>query len=202
MTYPLFLPDFKETNFFDRFSNNTRTSTLKKVRPVEAELFHVDGHEANSQAPFAILRKCLKRSTKTEVSKNWHGWFITYKPYSGLCCRLRYGLHSPELEAPWRHEIFLFAITFRPALRPTSPPIPWVPGFFPGRIVKFTTRIRLEARIRISGAIPLLLYSFVVWTQNLPYLSIFILAAFPEYNFICCVCLCVFVHGNWVRTWS
>ena len=41
--YPLFLSDFNETNFLDRFSKNTHISNFMKIRRVGAELFHSDG---------------------------------------------------------------------------------------------------------------------------------------------------------------
>jgi hypothetical protein len=37
--YPLFLSDFYETNFLDRFSRNTQISNFMKIRSVGAELF-------------------------------------------------------------------------------------------------------------------------------------------------------------------
>ena len=42
--YALFLTDFNETrNFLDRFSKISYISNFMKIRPVGAELFHVDG---------------------------------------------------------------------------------------------------------------------------------------------------------------
>jgi hypothetical protein len=41
--YPLFLSDFNETwIFFDTFFKNTKTTYLRKIRSVGAELFHAD----------------------------------------------------------------------------------------------------------------------------------------------------------------
>jgi len=41
--YPLFLSDFNETNFLNRFSKNTQPSNFLKIRALEAKLYHVDG---------------------------------------------------------------------------------------------------------------------------------------------------------------
>jgi len=41
--YPLFLFEFNETKFLDRFSKNTQMSNFMKIRPVRAELFHTGG---------------------------------------------------------------------------------------------------------------------------------------------------------------
>ena len=38
--YPLFLSDFNETNFLDRFSKNTQIQNFMKIRPVGIELLH------------------------------------------------------------------------------------------------------------------------------------------------------------------
>jgi len=40
--YPLFLSDFNELNFLDRFSKNRKISDFMIICPVGAELFHVD----------------------------------------------------------------------------------------------------------------------------------------------------------------
>jgi hypothetical protein len=39
---PLFLSDFRNLNSFDRFSQNTQISSLMKIRPVGAEMFHAE----------------------------------------------------------------------------------------------------------------------------------------------------------------
>jgi len=41
--YPLFLSDFNETNFLDRFSKNPQISSFMKIRPVGTAMFHTDG---------------------------------------------------------------------------------------------------------------------------------------------------------------
>ena len=41
----------------------------------------------------------------------------------------RYGLDGPEIESQWRRD---FPHPSRPALRPTQPPIKWVPGLSQG----------------------------------------------------------------------
>jgi hypothetical protein len=40
--YPLFISDFYETKFLDRFSKNSEKSNVMKIRPVGAELFYAD----------------------------------------------------------------------------------------------------------------------------------------------------------------
>ena len=40
-----------------------------------------------------------------------------------------YGLDGPGIESPWRRD---FPHQSRPALRPTQPPVQWVPGLFRG----------------------------------------------------------------------
>jgi hypothetical protein len=42
---------------------------------------------------------------------------------------IRYGLDGPGIESRWGRD---FPHSSRPTLRPTQPPIQWVPGFFPG----------------------------------------------------------------------
>ena len=44
INYLLFLSDFNETHFLDRFQVNIKVLNLMKIRPVGADLFHaVDG---------------------------------------------------------------------------------------------------------------------------------------------------------------
>ena len=40
--YSLFLSDFYETKFLERFSKNSEKSNVVKIRPVGAELFYAD----------------------------------------------------------------------------------------------------------------------------------------------------------------
>jgi hypothetical protein len=41
--YPLFSPDFNETNFLERFLKNTQISNLIKFCPMGTKLFHAVG---------------------------------------------------------------------------------------------------------------------------------------------------------------
>jgi hypothetical protein len=47
-------------------------------------------------------------------------------PGSSVGIATGYGLDGLEIESRWGGEIFLYL--FRPALRPTQPPVQWVPG--------------------------------------------------------------------------
>jgi hypothetical protein len=40
--YPLFLSDFIDINFLNRFSKNTHIAPSMKIHPVGAELYHAD----------------------------------------------------------------------------------------------------------------------------------------------------------------
>ena len=75
---------------------------------------------------------------------------------------LGYGLDGPRFESRQGKEIFLFSKTSTQALRPTQPPIQWMPGLFSrrgccssGRGVIAATHLPLALRWRIRGAIPL-----------------------------------------------
>jgi hypothetical protein len=41
--FPLFLSDFKEILFFDRFTKNPQILNLLKISPAAAQLLHADG---------------------------------------------------------------------------------------------------------------------------------------------------------------
>jgi len=54
--HPLFLSDFNELNFLDKFSKNTQTSNFMKIRLVGADVFQMDIQtdrpaESNCRAP-------------------------------------------------------------------------------------------------------------------------------------------------------
>jgi len=41
--YPLFSPDFNDTNFLERFLKNTQITNLIKICPMGTKLFHARG---------------------------------------------------------------------------------------------------------------------------------------------------------------
>ena len=49
---------------------------------------------------------------------------------SSVSITTRYGLDGPGIDSQWKGEIS--RISFRPALRPTQPPVQWVPGLSRG----------------------------------------------------------------------
>jgi hypothetical protein len=66
-----------------------------------------------------------------------------------------YGLDGPGIESQWGRD---FSHTSRPALRPTQPPVQWVPGLsrgYGGRGVVVTTHPLPAPKSRKSRAIPL-----------------------------------------------
>jgi hypothetical protein len=57
LEYLLFLSYFNKTwNFLDIFSKNTQISTFMKIRPVGAQLFHVDGQRDSRTDAFPKAR--------------------------------------------------------------------------------------------------------------------------------------------------
>jgi hypothetical protein len=50
-------------------------------------------------------------------------------PGSSVGIATGYGLDGPGIESRWGRD---FSQTFRPALRPTQPPVQWVPGLSRG----------------------------------------------------------------------
>jgi len=76
--WPLFLSDFNETNFRDRFSKSSQISDFTKIRPVGAELFHADRRTDMTKLivafrNYANAPKNRRRSIKLCVKqKGWH----------------------------------------------------------------------------------------------------------------------------------
>jgi len=85
-----------------------------------------------------------------------------------LAQRLNFALDDTEFESRQDKEISVFPITSRLALRSTELPLNMFRVSFQkakqsGR--KYTTDIHLVLRLRINGAIPLLLlYALMAWT--------------------------------------
>ena len=52
--YPLFLSDFNETWISRQIFEKSKTSNFMKIRPVRAELFHMDGRTWRSYVIFAL----------------------------------------------------------------------------------------------------------------------------------------------------
>ena len=50
---------------------------------------------------------------------------------SSVGIAIRYGLDGPEIESLWGRD---FPHLSRPALRPTQPPVKWVPGLSRGKV--------------------------------------------------------------------
>ena len=100
------------------------------------------------------FRKCtvLNRSYKCVI---WGFYFAVGGPGSSVRIATDYGLDGPGSNPGW-DEIFRPS---RPALRPTQPPVKWVPGLSRGlkcgRGVLLTTHPLLLPRSRKSRAIPL-----------------------------------------------
>jgi hypothetical protein len=83
------------------------------------------------------------------------------------CLEPGYGLDDREFESRKGLLIFLFTTASRPALRPTQPPIQWVPGALSvgvkGSEREADAHPHLVLRSRMWGAIPPLQYAFMLW---------------------------------------
>ena len=86
----------------------------------------------------------------------------------------RYGLDGPAIESRWGRD---FPHLSRPTLKPTQPPIQWVPVLsrgLSGRGVTLTTHPHLVPRSLKSRAIPLLpVWARVACYRVKPYLTLF-----------------------------
>jgi len=74
VTCPLFFSHFDEIWIFNRFSKNTQTWNLMKIRPVVAKLFHAGGwgrHDEDNNSLFPILRTRLKSNWKSDISHSY-----------------------------------------------------------------------------------------------------------------------------------
>jgi hypothetical protein len=83
-------------------------------------------------------------------------------PDSSVGIATRYGMDGPGIESPWGQDS---PHPSRPGLRPTQPPIQWIPRLsrgYSGRGVALITQPHLAPRLRQSSAIHLLpLWAFV-----------------------------------------
>jgi hypothetical protein len=74
---------------------------------------HSDFH-SNTTVYFYSFAACFFRYFNQHQTKPWFENSNT-----------DYGLDGPGIESPWGR---YFSHLFRPALRPTQPPVQWVPG--------------------------------------------------------------------------
>ena len=86
---------------------------------------------------------------------------------SSVSIATRYGLDGPGIESRWGRG---FPHPSRPALRPTQPPIQWVPGLSrevkqPGRGVNHPPPSSAEVKERVEPCLYSLLWAFVACSR-------------------------------------
>ena len=75
------------------------------------------------------------------------GYFFIHGPSSVVSTATAHGLDGPGMESRWGRD---FPHLSRPALRPTQPPVQWVPGVRCGRGVTLTPHPVLVQRSKIE----------------------------------------------------
>jgi len=82
--YPLFLSDFNEPDFFDRFSKNIEIINFMEMHPLGAEFFHAYGRTDMTKliVTFCNFANCPKICRGTRLQKHEPGW-LGYSSYFG-----------------------------------------------------------------------------------------------------------------------